>query len=247
MVLAISAGAGAPLRMFDARVIGRGPFAALPEAGELPPLAAPRPAAAAAVGAAAQGQNASNQPPLLVSPDPDRLIFSPDGDAIAVAGGGGLLVLDSFTGNVIARLLPGAPPPSNKVDGDDFASSSSSSSSYTALTPAWSPCGRYVASGCSDGAIRAWKVRGRGGGGGGGGSRGPVTPAPSASWVGHAEAPGALAWAPRTQMVASGDATALALWVPTNCGGEGGGGGGEGGGGGPTAGGAGFFGGEVRE
>ena len=41
-----------------------------------------------------------------------------------------------------------------------------------------------------------------------------MTPAPSATWLGHAEAPGALAWAPRTQMAASGDNSALALWVP---------------------------------
>ena len=41
-----------------------------------------------------------------------------------------------------------------------------------------------------------------------------MTPAPSATWLGHAEAPGALAWAPRTQMAASGDHSALALWVP---------------------------------
>ena len=209
MVMAISAGAGAPLRLFDARAIGRGPFAALPEAAELPPLAAPRPAhAAAQVG-----------PPLLVSPDPDRLVFSPDGGAIAVAGGGGLLVLDSFKGSVIARLLPGAPPPPTQADGDDPSSSSpspsaSAAASASALTPTWTPCGRYIVSGCSDGAIRAWKVRGRGGGGAAGAGRGPVTPAPAATWLGHAEAPGALAWAPRTQMAASGDASALALWVP---------------------------------
>lgn len=42
-----------------------------------------------------------------------------------------------------------------------------------------------------------------------------MTPAPSATWLGHAEAPGALAWAPRTQMAASGDNSALALWVPS--------------------------------
>ena len=233
MVLAISAGAGAPLRLFDARAIDKGPFATLPEAGALPPLAAPRPAAALAPPPAAGG---TGGPPAamnvaMASPDPDRLVFSPDGDAIAVAGGGGLLVLDSFKGTVIARLLPGAPPPPVDAEGGGgesspapFPSSSSASpsSASTALTPAWSPCGRYVVSGCSDGAIRAWKVRGRGGGGHGGGGgaaaaatpRGPVTPAPSATWLGHAEAPGALSWSPRTQMAASGDNSALALWVP---------------------------------
>ena len=215
MVLAISAGAGTPLRLFDARAVDRGPFSTLPEAAALPPLAAARPSATAAAAGAGAGAPGA-PPPLLLSPDPDRLVFSPDGGAIAVAGGGGLLVLDSFKGGVLARLLPGAPPPLAGAEGAEAAASSSSSSS-AALTPAWSPCGRYVVSGCSDGAIRAWKVRGRadgGGSGGGGGGRGPMTPAPSATWLGHAEAPGALAWAPRTQMAASGDNSALALWVP---------------------------------
>lgn len=218
MVLAVSAGAGAPLRLFDARAVGRGPFSTLPEAAALPPLAAARPALALAAPA---GGAAAAPPPLLLSPDPDRLAFSPDGGAIAVAGGGGLLVLDSFKGHVLARLLPGAPPPSQAGGGIAEASAPSSSSS-AALTPAWSPCGRYVISGCSDGAIRAWKVRGRAVGGGGAATAaangtpggGPVTPAPSATWLGHAEAPSALAWAPRTQMAASGDNSALALWVP---------------------------------
>lgn len=246
MVLAISSGARAPLRLFDSRAIGRGPFATLPVAAELPPLAAARPAtvfapaaaaaAASAVAAAGGGPTAAKAATTtaLLSPDPDRLVFSPDGGAIAVAGGGGLLVLDSFKGSVIARLLPGAPPPPPPLPKPDegareVALPPPGSSSSSALTPAWSPCGRYVVSGCSDGAIRAWKVRGRGGGSGnangggaaGGGGRqqnqaaaGPVTPAPSATWFGHAEAPGALAWAPRTHMVASGDNSALALWVP---------------------------------
>jgi len=227
MVLAISAGAGVPLRLFDSRAVGRGPFAALPEASELPALAAARqtavlaPAGSSSSTAAGANKQQVATTTALLSPDPDRLVFSPDGGAIAVAGGGGLLVLDSFKGKVLARLLPGAPPPPNVEEGGGEAlPSTSGASSNTALTPAWSPCGRYVVSGCGDGAIRAWKVRGRGGGGGGNGqqqrNQGTVlTPAPSATWLGHAEAPGALAWAPRTQMAASGDNSALALWVPS--------------------------------
>jgi COMPASS component SWD2 len=116
---------------------------------------------------------------------PDALAFEPAGRWLAAAGGGALAVLDAFRSQPpLAVARPGPPPPG-----------------CPPLRPAFSPDGEYVASGCDDCAVRAWRVRDGG------------APPPAAEWAGHADAPSALAWAPGRHLVAAG-CHALALWAP---------------------------------
>jgi len=131
---------------------------------------------------------------------PDRLAFDARGRALVATGGGSLAVVDAFRGGApLLRAVPGPPPPG-----------------CPPLTPAFSPDGGVVVSGCHDCAIRAWRLPEDGGAAAAAAAATPGGLPPSrpvAEWTGHSDAPAALAWAPGKALVAAG-CHALALWQP---------------------------------
>uniref|UniRef100_A0A7R9TE72 Anaphase-promoting complex subunit 4 WD40 domain-containing protein n=2 Tax=Prasinoderma coloniale TaxID=156133 RepID=A0A7R9TE72_9VIRI len=66
------------------------------------------------------------------------------------------------------------------------------------LQACFSPDGKYVLCGSADGSVRVWSSS---------------TGEELVKWLGHADAPAVVRWAPRRMMVASA-CSALALWLP---------------------------------
>ena len=114
-----------------------------------------------------------------------HLGFSLDGKQLVVGVGGCAVVLDAFEGRELHSFQ------------------GSSGLQGPPCEPAFTPDGKHLLMGCSDGAIRLWRT--------GPGSTG----APVGSWAGHRAAPTALRWAPRRALAASGCAGGgVALWIP---------------------------------
>ena len=170
------------VKLFDSREYAAGPF-------DLIAFAAAQPGAPA--------------------PQATSISFSFDGKLLLVAAGGLLYVLDAYNGQRLHCFSPqqavaaaaqaaaqaGQPPPPPMPQ------------PVAAPEPSFSPDGKQVLCGCSDGVIRGWSTEGPAFNSVGGGA--------SVAWHGHAGVPALLRFSPRRALAASGCTHGgLGLWVP---------------------------------